>query len=132
MTDHALRLLVSDQVVQARLTAPGIRPPPFESANEPLHITVVGRKNDPAAQTLFKAANGYAAPYRRIEWWDKREGKMPNPDVQYPEMPKAAAFICTDSTCSLPIFEAAKIAKEINRNRASASKAPVKDAVAKN
>ena len=117
MTDHALRLLVSDQVVQARLTAPGILLAAFESANEPLHITVVGRKNDPAAQTLFKAANGYAAPYRRIEWWDKREGKMPNPDVQYPELPKAAAFICTDSTCSLPIFEAAKIATEVARSK---------------
>ena len=26
------------------------------------------------------------ALYRRIDWWDKREGAMPNPDVRYPEL----------------------------------------------
>jgi uncharacterized protein YyaL (SSP411 family) len=131
MTDHALRFLVADQVLEARLTAPGILLAAFEAANEPLHVTVVGRKDDPQALKLFKAANAHAATYRRLEWWDKREGKMPNPDVQYPELPKAAAFICTDSTCSLPIFEAEKIAKEIARTK-PAAKAPAKDKVAKN
>jgi uncharacterized protein YyaL (SSP411 family) len=131
MTDHALRYLVTDKVLEGRVTAPGILLAAFESANEPLHVTVVGRKDDPQASKLFKAANAYAATYRRLEWWDKREGKMPNPDVQYPELPKAAAFICTDSTCSLPIFETAKIATEIARTK-PAVKAPAKDKVAKN
>ena len=121
MTDHALRYMVSDDVVQARLTSPGVLLAAFEAANDPLHITIVGRKNDEQAMKLFKTANAYPAVYRRIEWWDKREGKMPNPDVQYPELPRAAAFICTDSTCSLPIFEADKIAVEIARTKAPAA-----------
>ena len=127
MTDHALRYMVSDQVVQARLTSPGILLAAFEAANEPLHITVVGPKDDPAAMKLFKAANAYAATYRRLEWWDKREGNMPNPDVQYPALARAAAFICTDSTCSLPIFDAGKIPTEIAR-----AKGPPKENVANN
>lgn len=125
MTDHALRYMVSDQVVQARLTSPGILLAAFEAANDPLHITVVGRKDDMQAVKLFKAANAYASTYRRLEWWDKREGKMPNPDVQYPELPKAAAFICTDSSCSLPIFDAGKIPTEIARSKGPVEKGNV-------
>jgi hypothetical protein len=41
---------------------------------------------------------------------------MPNPDVRYPQLSKPAAFICTDSTCSLPIFDASKIATEVARS----------------
>jgi uncharacterized protein YyaL (SSP411 family) len=84
-----------------------------ELAAPPLHITVVGPKSDPQALKLFQAALQYYHPYKRSEWWDKSEGAMPNPDVQYPSLPKAAAFICTENRCSLPIFEPAKIASTI-------------------
>jgi len=71
---------------------------------------------DAAAAALFTSAIRYAAVYRRVEWWDRREGNMPNPDVRYPQLSKPAAFICTDSTCSLPIFDASKIATEVARS----------------
>ena len=98
------------------ITAPGILLAAFESVNDPLHITIVGAKDDAASIALFQSAIRYAAVYRRIEWWDKREGNMPNPDVRYPQLARAAAFICTDSTCSLPIFDASKIATEVARS----------------
>jgi hypothetical protein len=116
MGDYALRMLVTEQIADSQLTAPGILLAAFESANDPLHITIVGGKDDAAAVALFASAIRYAAVYRRIEWWDKREGNMPNPDVRYPQLPRAAAFICTDSTCSLPIFDAAKITTEVQRS----------------
>jgi hypothetical protein len=116
MSDYALRMLVTEQVADSQLTAPGILLAAFESANDPLHITIVGGKDDAAATALFESAIRYAAVYRRIEWWDRREGNMPNPDVRYPQLSRAAAFICTDSTCSLPIFEAARVAKEAQRS----------------
>jgi len=116
MSDYALRMLVTEQVADSQLTAPGILLAAFESANDPLHITIVGGKDDAAAIALFESAIRYAAVYRRVEWWDRREGNMPNPDVRYPQLPRAAAFICTDSTCSLPIFDATKIAKEVQRS----------------
>ncbi|HEV8333114.1 MAG TPA: DUF255 domain-containing protein [Steroidobacteraceae bacterium] len=116
MSDYALRMLVTEQIANSQLTAPGILLAAFESANDPLHITIVGGKGDAEAETLFESAIRYAAVYRRIEWWDRREGNMPNPDVRYPQLPRAAAFICTDSTCSLPIFDAAKVTTEIQRS----------------
>src|SRR5688572_3124640 len=116
MSDYALRMLVTEQVAGSLLTAPGILLAAFESANDPLHITVVGGKDDAAAKALFDSATRYATVYRRIEWWDRREGNMPNPDVRYPQLPRAAAFICTDSTCSLPIFDASKLTMEVARS----------------
>jgi uncharacterized protein YyaL (SSP411 family) len=122
MSDYALRLLVTEQVAGSLFTAPGILLAAFESANDPLHITVVGAKDDAAARALFDSATRYAAVYRRIEWWDRRDGNMPNPDVRYPQLPRAAAFICTDSTCSLPIFDAAKLIAEVARSMRQAAK----------
>jgi uncharacterized protein YyaL (SSP411 family) len=116
MSDYALRMLVTDQIAGSLITAPGILLAAFESVNDPLHITIVGGKDDAAAVALFDSAIRYAAVYRRIEWWDRREGNMPNPDVRYPQLSRAAAFICTDSTCSLPIFDATKITTEIARS----------------
>lgn len=116
MSDYALRMLVTEQVADSQITAPGILLAAFESANDPLHITIVGGKDDAAAVALFASAIRYAAVYRRVEWWDRREGNMPNPDVRYPQLPRAAAFICTDSTCSLPIFDATKIVTEVQRS----------------
>ncbi|MCO6430686.1 MAG: thioredoxin domain-containing protein [Deltaproteobacteria bacterium] len=77
----------------------------LELTGEPLHITIVGQKDDPLAKELFMAGLKYFSPYKRLEWWDKREGAMPNPDVEYPQMQKSAAFICTNKRCSLPIFK---------------------------
>jgi uncharacterized protein YyaL (SSP411 family) len=116
MSDYALRMLVTEEVADSQITAPGILLAAFESVNDPLHITIVGGKDDAAAVALFDSALRYAAVYRRIEWWDRREGNMPNPDVRYPQLPRAAAFICTDSTCSLPIFDATKIVTEVQRS----------------
>jgi uncharacterized protein len=116
MSDYALRMLVTEQIADSLITAPGILLAAFESVNDPLHITIVGGKDDAAALALFDSAIRSAAVYRRVEWWDRREGNMPNPDVRYPKLARAAAFICTDSTCSLPIFDASKIATEVARS----------------
>jgi uncharacterized protein len=62
--------------------------------------------DDPGAQSLFQTALRVPGVYRRIEWWDRREGPLQSPDVQYPELPKAAAFVCTEGACSLPQFDA--------------------------
>jgi hypothetical protein len=94
----------------ARLDAqpfqPGVLLLDRELTHEPVHITVIGAKDDPAAAALRAAALAYPLSYKRAEWWDRREGPLPNHDVDYPETPDAAAFACTGNTCSLPVTDA--------------------------
>lgn len=117
MAEHAMRYLASPALLEGRKFSGGILLADQELASEPLHVVVVGHKDDPAAQSLFKAALNYPAGYKRLEWWDKREGAMPNPDVTYPELPQAAAFACSGKVCSLPVFKPEKVAVQIDRLR---------------
>ncbi|HEY2124326.1 MAG TPA: DUF255 domain-containing protein [Chthoniobacterales bacterium] len=108
--EAAMRYLAVPSVADARgFQVGGILLADRELSGPPLHLTVVGGKKDTAARALFAAAVLQPATYRRIEWWDKAEGPMPNPDVEYPQFDKAAAFVCTDRRCSMPIFDPAKI-----------------------
>ena len=102
--EHTMRYLTSEQVTAMRRFLVGVVLADEELAKEPVHITVVGARNDPAAVTLHKAARAYPAIYKRVDWWDKREGPMLNADIEYPELEKAAAFACGNRICSLPVF----------------------------
>ena len=113
--DHAMRYLVTEDVALFRRTEAGILIADIELKSEPPHITIVGHKDDPEAQALFQSALAYPGIYRRVEWWDKREGELPNPDVQYPQLSRAAAFACSNNTCSLPVFKTTEIAAMVNR-----------------
>ncbi|MES2425233.1 MAG: DUF255 domain-containing protein [Pseudomonadota bacterium] len=109
--EHAMPYVATEQVALFRRTDPGVLQAATELGSDPTHITVVGAKNDRAAATLFRAALANPAVYRRMEWWDTREGAMPNPDVKYPQMDRAAAYLCVNSACSAPIFDVAELAR---------------------
>jgi len=53
----------------------------------------------------FAAALQFPAGYLQVDWWDRAEGPLPNPEIQYPLLARAAAFACTQSTCSTPVFD---------------------------
>jgi hypothetical protein len=72
-------------------------------------MTIVGHKDDPRAQALFATARAFPARYKRLEWLDLREGKLPNPDVEYPDMGEPAAFACSNRICSYPSFNAEEL-----------------------
>ncbi len=101
----AMRLLATKDLITENITEPGVLLADEELNSLPMHLTVVGAKSDEVAKKLFLEILKYPASYKRTEWWDKAEGPMPNPDVQYPPLPKAAAFVCTNKRCSLPIFK---------------------------
>ena len=113
--ERAMRYLATSEVALFRRTEAGVLLADSELAEEPTHITVVGGKDDPNAALLHQAALAYPGVYRRIEWWDTREGAMPNPDVQYPQLQRAAAFVCSNKTCSRPIFKVEDIGKTATR-----------------
>jgi uncharacterized protein YyaL (SSP411 family) len=114
LAKQAMRYLAAVPIVE-RLPAASALLADLELSRPPLHLTIVGHKNDPAAQSLFQAALRYPASYKRLEWWDTAEGKLPNPDVQYPELNRAAAFICTNRACSPPIFNPADLPARIDK-----------------
>jgi hypothetical protein len=58
---------------------------------------------------------GFYKPYKRLEWFDKTEGPLPNADVEYPDMPRAAGFICTGSACSSPAFSTTDLVKKLQK-----------------
>lgn len=105
MAEHALAWLAREQVALAAFTEAGILLAEHELARPPLHLTVVGAKDDPAAAALHRAVLAQPGGYKRVDWWDKREGPLPHPDVSYPTLKRAAAFVCNDRQCSLPIYQ---------------------------
>jgi uncharacterized protein len=76
-----------------------------EEGRAPIHVTIVGPKDDPVAKALHATALQYPAEYLQIDWWDRRDGRLPNPEIRYPVLERAAAFACSGTTCSNPIFD---------------------------
>ena len=105
---HAMRYLASASAEMIR-PLPGLLLADEELAVEPTHMTVVGHKDDPKAQALHTFARALPARYKRLEWLDLREGKLPNPDVEYPDLGEPAAFACSNRICSFPSFTAEEL-----------------------
>ena len=122
VAEHALRYLATDAVHGPEAEIAGVLLADRELASDPLHLCVVGAKGDPQAAKLFAAAQRETSGYKRIEWWDRGEGPLPNPDVQYPPRKTAAAYVCSDSSCSAPLLEPADLERYLGKRRASAVK----------
>jgi uncharacterized protein YyaL (SSP411 family) len=105
---HAMRYLASAAAEMTR-PLPGVLLADEELALEPTHITVAGHKDDARAQSLHTLARALPARYKRLEWLDPREGKLPNSDVEYPDLGEPAAFACSNRICSFPSFNAEEL-----------------------
>jgi uncharacterized protein len=105
---HAMHYLTGASAELAR-PLPGALLADEELAIEPTHMTIVGHKDDPRAQSLHAFARAYPARYKRLEWLDLREGNLPNPDVDYPDLGEPAAFACSNRICSFPSFSAEEL-----------------------
>lgn len=116
IAEAGMGYLGSPPVMDAFAFLPDVLLAEKELRNEPVHVTVVGAKDDPRSAALYAAALAYPLADKRAEWWDKREGKLTNPDVDYPDYPDGpAAFACTRNFCSLPVTDAAAIPAQIDR-----------------
>ncbi|MDQ3581992.1 MAG: DUF255 domain-containing protein [Pseudomonadota bacterium] len=114
MAGHAMRYLAAPALLESRRSLPGVLLTAHELSEEPLHITVVGKRNDASARVLYAEALRWPAVFKRIEWWDRSEGPLPNPDIQYPQLDKAAIFLCTNKTCSLPMYTPEALTKRLH------------------
>ena len=109
MARHAMTYLSGFAAAASDQFRPDILLADHELSVAPIHITVVGGKDDPAAQSLHAAALQYPTDYLQVDWWDRREGKLPDPSITYPDLKRPAAFACTANACSTPVYEASEI-----------------------
>lgn len=87
-----------------------------ELTHEPVKAPIIGGKDDAQAAALHLAALADQTEYKRVQWGgDKREGKLPYDDVNYPDYPEAAAFACTGTFCSQPVTEVGGVAEALKR-----------------
>lgn len=114
MAERAMRFVAAPEIAR-RPPAAAVLLAEWELTHDPLHVTIVGRKTDPSARALFRTAIACPPSYKRVEWFDPGEGPLPNADVAYPEMDRAAAFSCSGGRCSAPVFEAQKLRLRIER-----------------
>jgi hypothetical protein len=65
-----------------------------------------------AGRIFRSATNAGAGP---PEWRDKREGKLANIDVDYPDFPDGpAAFACTATFCSYPVTDPTAVPAQLD------------------
>jgi uncharacterized protein YyaL (SSP411 family) len=91
-----------------------------EIRTEPLHVSVVGRRDDPAAQALFAAARRAPTAYKLVEWWDRREGSAPRGESIFPDLDHSAAYLCANGACSTPLSDAGALSRRLDRAMAQA------------
>lgn len=113
--ERALRFLSDREMATQNVTEAGILIADHEFREPPLHLTIVGPKDSQTSKDLFRAALAVPVSHKRLEWFDRKEGPLPNPDVQYPELDKPAAYICTNRRCSMPIFAPDQIEPTVTR-----------------
>jgi uncharacterized protein YyaL (SSP411 family) len=116
IAESSLRWALSPETVGERgVYVGGLLLAAEEFRTEPLHVTVVGRKDDPAAKALFAAAQRAPTSYRLLEWWDRREGPPPRGESIFPDMDRAAAYLCANGACSSPIFDSAVLSRRLEK-----------------
>jgi len=111
MAATALRWLLAPGMTDGRgFYVAGLLLAEQEARTDPLHVAVIGRKDDGAARALFAAALRVPTAHKLVEWWDRREGPAPRGEDIYPNLERSAAFVCNHGACSLPVFTAPALA----------------------
>jgi uncharacterized protein YyaL (SSP411 family) len=123
LSRRAMSLLAAPDMAR-RFSTASVLLADAELSSEPAHVTVVGRRADPRARALLNAALSDPSAYKRVEAWDPAEGPLPNADVQFPELDRPAAFVCSNGRCSLPVFEPEKVRERVEKLRKAAPGAP--------
>jgi len=115
LAQQGMRYLASNQTARTRRTlVAGILLANQEINKEPFHLVTVGAKGDQEAAKLFGECLRFPASYKRVEWFDAKEGKLPNTNIDYPVFKEAAVFFCGDNTCSAPMRDVESVKKKIS------------------
>lgn len=87
-----------------------------ELAYGPIEISVVGDPTDPAARALFEAA---------VRVWEPRKVvRYLAPGERYPDLGRAAVFVCGRELCSSPLFDGTSLAAAVDAQARITEPAP--------
>lgn len=116
MAQQGLRWLLAPGVADTRgFSVAGLLLAEEEARTEPMHVMVLGRRDDPAAAAMFATALRWPDQHKLVEWWDRRAGPAPRGEDIFPERDGAAAFLCANGACSAPVADAAALQKRLAR-----------------
>lgn len=114
MAAEGMRYLASPSIATQPLSAPTLLALE-DFTRSPLHITVLGRRNDPQAKSLHTAALRSLASHELIEWRDPSDSHAPPTQINYPKLSRAGLFLCTATACSSPIYRPEDLAAKLER-----------------
>ncbi len=112
----ALKFAAAPAVAKSRLSSVGgLLLAEQEVASDPLHIAIVGKRDDPAAQKLFAAALAFPYGYKQVEWIDPAQKAIDSAAAIYPELAQSAAYTCANRSCSAPVFDEMQLTALLER-----------------
>ncbi|HEX3356237.1 MAG TPA: DUF255 domain-containing protein [Tepidisphaeraceae bacterium] len=114
MSERALKYVTAPAISDEHFPAPTLLAAD-EVGREPMHVTIVGSLDDPAAIALHQTALAVGVGYLRLDWYDPKAGPPARDDVQYPELSHAAAFVCANGACSAPMTQPQKLMARMNK-----------------
>ena len=119
MAETALRFADTPSVRQAQLSSVGgLLLAKEELESDPLHITIVGKKDDLLAANLFKTALASPSSYKLVEWIEGHQSGVGEDTIQYPELASSAAFVCGRGSCSAPVLNVGALSQLLERRTA--------------
>jgi hypothetical protein len=111
---QGLRWLLAPGVTDDRgFSVAGLLLAEAEARTDPVHIMILGGKDDPVARGMFAASLRLSDQHKLVEWWDRRSGPPPRGEDIFPEMDNAAAFLCANGACSSPLGSVAALEKRL-------------------
>lgn len=116
IAERALRSVTPDAVALAPGLPADLLLAVEEAAAEPMHVVVVGARDDADARELFVAALRAAPAYRVVEWMSP--GQASARGESPPPCEGAAAFVCSDGACSAPITDRTQLLARLLGNLA--------------
>jgi uncharacterized protein YyaL (SSP411 family) len=119
IAEHAMQYLTAPQTATHHgYMVGGLLLADREISQDPIHITVLGLRDSTESLALFHTAIGYFDQYKRIDFFDPKVGPPPNTDVEFPVLTNPAAFLCTQTSCSAPMFDAKRLEARLKTNSA--------------
>lgn len=112
---HVFAFLAAPKVALGRVEESGVLLVDDELSRDPTHLNVVETKRSAGGTKLYTAVLKHPDTYERVEYYNRQQGPLLHDDVPFPNLPEAAAYVCSNNRCSLPALTQAELQLTIDR-----------------